>query len=185
RREGLRDEASRLVVPRDDVDLLAAKLRDDHAHAGAAWADARADRIDALGMRLDRDLRAVARLAGDAADLDEPVGDLRHLELEQRLDQLGIAAREDHLRALRAAPHLGDDRLDARALLVALAVDLLRARQQRLDLAEVDENVVAIAGLLDDARDDLADAVYVLVVHHPPLLLADPLEDDLLRRLRR
>jgi hypothetical protein len=94
-----------------------------------------------LGVRLDRDLRAVARLAGDTADLDEPVGDLGHLELEQRLDQLGVAAREDHLRALRAGAHLGDDRLDARALLVALAVDLLGARQQRLDLAEVDEDV--------------------------------------------
>ena len=32
--------------------------------------------------------------------------------------------------------------------------------------------------------DDLADAVDVLVVHHPPLLLADPLQDDLLRGLR-
>jgi hypothetical protein len=57
--------------------------------------------IDALDVRLDGDLRAVAGLAGDAADLDEAVGDLRHLELEERLDQLGIAPRQDHLRALR------------------------------------------------------------------------------------
>ena len=80
--------------------------------------------------------------------------------------------------------HLGDDGLDARALLVALAVDLLGARQQRLDLAEVDEHVVAVAGLLHDAGDDLADAVDVLVVHHPALFLADALQDDLLRGLR-
>ena len=60
-----------------------------------------ADGVDALRVRLDGDLRAVARLARDAADLDEPVGDLRHLELEERLDQLGVAPREDHLRALR------------------------------------------------------------------------------------
>ena len=80
--------------------------------------------------------------------------------------------------------HLADDRLDARALLVALAVDLLRAGQQRLDLAEVDEDVPPVAGLLDDAGDDLADAVDVLVVHHLALRLADPLQDDLLRGLR-
>src|SRR5262249_51386493 len=152
--------------------------------ARAARADACADRVDALRVRLDRDLRAIARLAGDAADVDETVGDLRYLELEQRLDELGIAAREDDLRPLRPAPHLGDDRLDARALLVTLTVDLLRARQQRLDLAEVDEDVVAVAGLLHDAGHDLADAVDVLVVHHPPLLLANALEDDLLRGLR-
>src|SRR5436190_2535730 len=185
RRQGLGDEARRLRVPRDDVDLLAAQLGDDHPDARAARADARADRVDALGVRLDRDLRAVAGLAGDAADHDEPVRDLGHLELEERLDQLRVAAGEDHLRALRARADLGDDGLDARALLVALAVDLLGARQQRLDLAEVDEHVVTVAGLLDNAGDDLADAVDVLVVHHPALLLADPLEDHLLGRLRR
>ena len=175
RRERLRDEAGGLGVPRDDVDLLAAELGDDHAHARAARPDARADRVDALGVRLDGDLRAVAGLAGDAADVDEAVGDLGHLELEQRLDQLGVAAREDDLRALRAGADLGDDGLDARALLVALAVDLLGARQQRLDLAEVDEHVVAVARLLDDPGHDLGDAIDVLVVHHLALGLANPL----------
>ena len=80
--------------------------------------------------------------------------------------------------------NLADDRLDARALLVALAVDLLRPGQQRLDLAEVDEDVPAVAGLLDDAGHDLADAVDVLVVHHLALGLADPLQDHLLGGLR-
>ena len=82
-------------------------------------------------------------------------------------------------------PDLGDDGLDPAALLVALAVDLLGARQQRLDLAEVDEHVVAVARLLDDAGHDLADAVDVLLVHHLPLRLADPLLDHLLGGLRR
>src|SRR5579884_4005073 len=182
-RERLRDEPGRLRVPRDDVDLLAAELGHDHADARAARPDAGADGVDALRVRLDRDLRAVAGLARDAPDLDEPVGDLRHLELEQRLDQLRVAAREDHLRPLRARPDLGDHRLDPRALLVALAVDLLGARQERLDLAEVDEHVVAVARLLDDPRHHLADAVDVLLVHHLPLGLPDPLEDHLLRRL--
>src|SRR5581483_7507978 len=160
------------------------QLGHDHAHTRAARADARADRVDALRVRLDGDLRAVARLACDAADLDEAVGDLGHLELEQRLDQLRVAARQDDLRPLRAGAHLADDRLDARPLLVALAVDLLGAGEQRLDLAEVDEDVPAVAGLLDDAGDDLADAVDVLLVHHLALRLADPLQDDLLRGLR-
>ena len=185
RRQRLGDEAGRLLIPGDDVDLLAAQLGHDHADARPTRADARPDRVDALGVGLHRDLRAVARLARDALDRHEPVGDLGHLELEQCLDQLGIAAREDDLRPLCAGAHVGDDGLDARALLVALAVDLLGARQQRLDLAEVDEDVVAVAGLLDDAGDDLADAVDVLVVHHLALGLADPLQDDLLRRLGR
>src|SRR5207237_1591591 len=117
----------------------------DHTDARAARADAGTDRVDALGVRLDRDLRAVAGLAGDAPDLDEAVGDLRHLELEERPDQLRVPAREDHLRPLRPRAHLGDHGLDPAALLVTLTVDLLGAREQRLDLAEVDEHVVAVA----------------------------------------
>jgi hypothetical protein len=92
--------------------------------------------------------------------------------------------REGYLRALRPGAHLGDDGLDPAALLVALAVDLLGAREQRLDLAEVDEDVVAVAGLLDDPGHDLGHAVDVLLVHHLALGLADPLQDDLLGGLR-
>ena len=55
---------------------------------------------------------------------------------------------------------------------------------KRLDATEVDEHVVAVAGLLDDARDDLALAVDVLLVHDRALSLTDALLDDLLRRLR-
>src|SRR5947207_2259097 len=184
RRERLGDEARGLRVPRNDVDLLAAELRDDHAHPRAARTDAGSNRVDTLGVRLDRDLGPVAGLPRDAADLDETVGDLGHLELEKRLDQLRIAPRDDHLWALRAGADLGDHRLDSRSLLVALAVDLLGPRQQRLDLAEVDQDVVAVARLLDDAGADLGDAVDVLLVHHLALRLADPLRDYLLGGLR-
>src|SRR5204863_4135575 len=80
-RQRLRDEPRRLRVPRDDVDLLAAELGNDHAHSRAARAHAGADRVDALGVRLDRDLRTVPRLAGDGADVEEAVRDPRHLWL--------------------------------------------------------------------------------------------------------
>src|SRR3954452_1105563 len=184
RRQRLGDEAGGLVVVGDDVDLLAAQLAHDHAHARAARPDARADRVDAVLMRDDGDLRAVARLARDVLDLDEAVGDLRDLELEQRLDQLAVAARDDDRRALRGGRDLLDDRLDALVVLVALALDLLGLGQQRLDaLAQLDERVAGVL-LLDDAGDQLADAVAVLLVHHVPLGLADPLEDHLLGGLR-
>jgi hypothetical protein len=68
-------------------------------------------------------------------------------------------------------------------VLVPLARYLLRAGQERLDTAEIDQ-AVAIVGLLHDARDDVADAVLVLLEHHVPLDLADPLQNDLLRGLR-
>ena len=46
RRQRVDDEARRIRVPLDDVDLLALQLVDDGLHARAAHADAGADRID-------------------------------------------------------------------------------------------------------------------------------------------
>src|SRR3954449_2101305 len=77
--ERLGHETGRLVVVGDDVDLLAAQLGDDHAHAAAARADAGADRIPAVRVADHGDLGAVAGLAGDAGDLHQAVGDLGHL----------------------------------------------------------------------------------------------------------
>ena len=180
RRERLGDEAGGLLVVGNDVDLLAAELGYDHPDAGAARADAGADGIDAVGVGDDRDLRAEPGLAGDADDLDELVGDLGHLEGEQLLDQLRVLARDDDARALAVGLDLGDHGLDPHAVVVALAVDLLRAGQQGLDaFAQLDERV-AVVGLLDDPGDQLADAVLELLVHHHPLGLADPLQNDLL-----
>src|SRR6201999_2226331 len=99
RAQGFGDEAGGLLVVRDDVDLLAAELGDDHADARAARADAGADRVDPVGVGDDGDLRAVTGLAGDADDFDQAVGDLRDLQLEQRFDQLRAAARDDDRRA--------------------------------------------------------------------------------------
>src|ERR671935_152989 len=182
RRERLGDEPGRLVVPGDDVDLLAAELGDDHSHSRPAWADARAHRVDALGLRFDRDLGAIAGLARHGADLDEAVSDLGHLELEELADQLVGAARQHHLGALALGAHLDDDRLDPASLLVALARHLLGAGQDGLHPAQVDERVPVVV-LLDDPGDDLTDTVGVLVVHHRPLGLVDPLAQHLLRGL--
>jgi hypothetical protein len=134
-------------------------------------------------VRDDRDLRAPARLPGDAGDLNELVRDLGDLQLEELLDQLGIAARDDDARALGVGGDIGDHGLDPHAVVVALVVDLLGTGQQCLDtLAELDQRV-AVVGLLDDPGDQLADAVLVLLEHHAPLGLADPLQDHLLGRL--
>jgi len=82
-------------------------------------------------VRDDGDLRAVAGLPGDVRDFDQPVGDLRNLQLEQLLDQLGVAPGDDDRGALGRRRDLLDDRLDALRMVIALALDLLRLRQQR------------------------------------------------------
>ena len=183
RRECAHHELLRLAAVRDDVDLLAAQLVHDLADAHAARADARADGVDVLVVRGDRDLGAVAGLARDRLDLDDAVEQLRHLELEQTAHESGVRARHDDLRALGGLAHLDDVRLHARAVVVAVARNLLGLREQRLDPAQVEQGVAGV-GLLDDARDDVALAPGVLLVLHLALGLTDPLQDHLLRGLR-
>ena len=62
---------ARSSVVVDDVDLLAAELGGDGAHALAELADAGALGVDAGLVRAHGDLGAVAGLAGERDDLDE------------------------------------------------------------------------------------------------------------------
>ena len=182
-RERAHHELGRVGAERHDVDLLAAQLVHDLADAHAACADARADRVDVLVVRRDRELGAVTGLARDRADLDHAVDELRDLELEQPPHEPGVGARHDDLRALGRLADLDDVRLHAGAVVVAVARDLLGLRQQRLDPAQVEQGVAGV-GLLDDAGDDVALAAGVLLVLHLALGLANPLQDHLLGRLR-
>ncbi len=156
----------------------------DVAHAAAARADAGADGVDHVVVRRHRDLAAVSGLARERLDLDDPVGDLGHFDLEEFGDQGRVRATHDDLRTLVGLSHLDDVDLDARAVLVALEGDLLGLGQEGFDAAEVEQRV-AVVVLLDRARDDVALAVRELLVHLAPLDVADELHEDLLGGLGR
>ena len=100
-----------------------------------------------------------------------------------RLMRPGMGAAHDDLRALRRLAHLDDVGLEPRAGLGPLVGHLLGLGQQRLDPAEVEQRVAAVA-LLDDAGDDVALAAGVLLVLQLALGLADALDHHLLGRLR-
>ena len=176
--------SDRILRPFDDVDLLAAQLADDRLDARALHADAGADRVDVALARVDRHLGAIARLAHRAANHHGAVVDLRHFLLEQLDQQRRIRARQHDLRSLGAAVDAADHRADAVADGVVLRARLFLARQLRLDAAELHDDV-AVLEPLDDAVDDLADALAVLGVDVLALGLADLLEDHLLGGLRR
>src|ERR1051326_1925988 len=162
-----------VLVPGDDVDLLAAQLADDRLHARALHADAGADRVDVALARHHRDLGALARLAHGALDDNGAIVDLRHFHLEELDEQPRIGAREHDLRSLRLRVHVDDHGLDAVALRVALGARLLRARDDPLGFAvEVDDHVAALEAL-DVAVLQLPDLVLELVVDLLPLGLAD------------
>src|SRR5438034_2737723 len=92
-REGADHELRRIGRPQHDVYALAGELLRHGLHARAAHADAGADRIDALVVGEDRDLRPYAGVARRGLDLEQAFLDLRHLELEQLHDELRRGAR--------------------------------------------------------------------------------------------
>jgi hypothetical protein len=55
----------------------------------------------------------VAGLASAGLDLDDAIGDLGNLELEQALDEAGVGTADDDLRALGGLADLDDVRLEA------------------------------------------------------------------------
>src|SRR5262245_1718384 len=144
RGQGLGDELVGVVRERDDVDLLAPELVDHLSHASAARADAGTDGIDVGVVGPDRDLGAVPRLAGTRLDLDDAVGDLGHLELEQLEDQARMGARHDDLGPLGRAPDLDDVGLEPAIGLGPFVRHLLGLREQGLHRAEAQQRVAAV-----------------------------------------
>ena len=182
-REGLGHVASWLIVVGNNVDFLATKLADDHPNARPTRTDARTDRIDSRRVRNDGNLRAPACLTGHIANLNESVGNLGNFQLEQSTNDFVGAAADDDLRTLCRRADLNNHCLNACTVVVALPMNLLALGQEGLNPAKVDQGVARV-GLLNDPGNKITDAVDVLLVHHLPLGLADPLKDDLLGGLR-
>src|SRR5437667_465353 len=173
--------------PRHDVDALAVELVDHGLDARALEPHAGAHGIDRVVARGDRDLGAAARLAGGGADLHDLLLDLRHFELEQRLDEQRIGARQNQARALRRLLDPLEHRPDRVALVEVLAVILLAVGDDRLGFAELREHDDDLAplDLLHFAREELSHLVGELLPDAGPLALAHPLDDALLSCLHR
>ncbi len=151
-------------------------------HARAAHADAGADRIDRGIARDHGDLGARAGIARDRLHLDDAVIDFRHFLGEQLRHELRVRARQEDLRPARLAAHVVDVGADTVAVAEDFARQHLVAPHDRLAAAEIDHHV-AVLDPLDDAVDDVADAVLVLLVLPVALGLAHLLHDHLLGRL--
>src|SRR5205814_4885437 len=124
-------------------------------------------------------LGAVTGLASQGLDLDGALPDLGDFALKQPPDELGVRAGEDDLDGGGGVADFEDEGLDALALLMIFAGDLLGAGHDAFDASEVDDHGAALeAG--DGAGDDGADAVLEFLVNAAALVLADELDHDLL-----
>src|SRR5689334_1771327 len=94
-----------------------------------------------------------------------------------------MRTREENLRAAWFAPHIVNIGANAVAVAEHLARQQFVAPYDGLAAAEIGHHV-AVFDTLDDAVDDVADAVLVLGILPVALGLAHFLHDDLLGRLR-
>src|SRR5690606_17878349 len=172
-----------VLVPRNDVDLLALKLIHHGLHTRAPHADAGADGVYGAVVGDHADLGARPRIAGDGLDLDDAVVDLRHFHLEQFRHELRIGPGKEDLRPARFAADILDVAADPVVRAVAFAADLLVSPQDRLAPADVDDDV-AVFLALDHAVDDRALAVLEFLELAVALGLAHLLQDHLLGGLR-
>ena len=184
RRQGVGHVDRRVGTPLDDVDALVAQLLDHHADAGALRPHAGAHRIQVRLAGEHGHLGTGAGLAGHGLDLHDPLVNLRHLDLEETADEVGVGAGDDdgRTRLLAAGAgrvgvgvaHLDDEHLQALVVAVVLVgralVALARVAlgvvmgQLRLDaLADLDDGEVRRA-LQHGARDQIAHAAAELVV---------------------
>ena len=120
-----------IFVPLNNVDALVAKLFDNHAHARALGANARANRVEIGLAACDGDLGAGARLTGDGFNFDHAVINLGHFELEKTTDEVGVRTGHDDGGTRRFATgtglegvgvaHIDDEHLDALVVAIVLA----------------------------------------------------------------
>ncbi len=178
-RKRVGDKLTDIRVPADDVDLLAAEFAHDILHAHPPHAHAGADGINLFIVRHDGDLGAVAGFARDPFDLHRLVGDFRNFELEKFPDEVGMASRQNDLRAMHGVVDAKGVGTDAIARLVFLGGHTLATGHDAFDLAEVDDDVAPFEPAHGPGQD-VARAALELLENHVLLDLPDALQHRLL-----
>jgi len=132
---------------------------------------------------LDGNLGALPGFAGDGADDDGVVVDLRDFRLEQVRNQLRGGAGHDDLRALGGAVDLEKDDADALTDAELLQARLFAFGATGFGLAEIVDDVLAF-NALDGCVEDFFFAVRIFIEDGIALGFTHLLKDDLLGKLR-
>src|SRR5690606_26972660 len=107
--------------------------------------------------------RPRSRLSCDVADFDDALENLRHFIFEEPTDELRVGPREDELGAPLTLVYFDEESADRIADFESIAVDHLAVRNDRLGLADLDDDAAPIH-LGDGARDHLVGLVGVLII---------------------
>ena len=182
RKEGVLDEHPGIRVIAQHVDLLALHLADDGLDSDPLEADTGAHGVHIFPVGVDRDLGPVARLPDDLVDLDRMIVQLRHLQLEDLLDEVRMGAGQHDLKARGRLDDLVNQGPNTIIRVVDLPGRLVLLGQNPFGLPQIHEDV-AVALPLVVADDHLTDLLFELRVQRVSLDLPQRLPGLLLGTL--
>ncbi len=125
----------------------------------------------------------MARFANDALDLDDAVADLGHFQREEFLHQIRVRPRTNDQDLLALLLNLHDVRAEAVSGAVLLAEHLFLLGRYRLGATQVNDDR-ALFETQHGSGHQRVDFGFVLTENHVAFGFSDPLDHDLLGRLR-
>ena len=180
RLHGIDHQLRRVVVPQDDINTFTGQLVGNGLDASTAHTDTSANRINTLVVAFHGDLGARAGITGCALDLDQLFTDFRHFNLEQLNQHVRAGTACKQLWATIFFVHAQQVSANPVILTHRFAGNHVLTGDQRFRVAAQIQNDGIPAGFLDDAADQLTNAITILFDDLATLGFAHFLHDDLL-----
>ena len=177
------DEHLRILTPAHDVDPLSRQFVDDVLDSISPDADTSPDTIDPLVGAADRDLAAIAGLAGHRLYADHAFGNFGNFLFEQPHHQMGSCPTKEHFDTTTLFTHFENCGANSLVGMVRFSGDLFTARQDRFDITQRHGGGAALVSL-HNAAEHLTDHLVVFSIQGVSFRLANLLDDDLLGSLR-
>ena len=171
RAQGTGDKQLYVARVVDHVDILITQLTNDTMHTTTLHTYAGTYRIDTLVVALYSYLGTIAWHTGHTTDGNQTIVDLRHLSLEQTLQEHGRGTRKDNTGIVVLVLHLLDDGTNGLALVIVVVGNLLTLRQMELVTLIVDQQHLTLPNLVNLATDHLTHTVLVLLIQRIVLQL--------------
>ncbi len=128
---------------------------------------------------MNRQLGAVARLPRSCLYFNDPVVDLRNLQLKKSFQKAGMAPRQDYLGPLAALFYLHDKGLDSFIHPVTFTGQLLLLGQNSFYFSQVYDDI-AMLKTADRSGSNILNPFQKLLVDQLPLCFPDSLNNHLL-----
>src|SRR5699024_5641931 len=173
----------RVLIPVDDIDLLAPELGYNGVYSRAVHSHAGSYRIHVRIIAPYGDLRSGPGFSCNTSDLHCSVSYFSHLGFKKSFHKSGMCSGKEDTGTFGRILHFKDINLDPLGRLEFLALHLLVLTEDTVGSSQVDADIPSHHPLYDTG-DNLFLLTVILIVENLALLLADLLQDHIFGVLR-